>query len=113
MLDSTEANYVISLVTNRKQNVLLLDTCINNNNHVRYKILDVVAIGSIPASQSIVVSGCRIKKKRDSNIIAVVKPEDKEYYTKVVRAWKVNRSTRKIELMSIKDIDCVNEAYGL
>lgn len=113
MLEPTEANYAVDIVAKGKFNVMILDTCIKNGNSVKFIILDTVNIGSIPSAQSIVTSGRRLRKRNNNNIIAIVKLGDKEYTNNVFRAWKINRPKHKIERISVKGLDCLNEGYGL
>jgi hypothetical protein len=57
---------------------------------------------------------CSTKNGFDSEIIAIVKDSDSEFYTEIVKAWKANRKTGKFEKVSKRKIKkCGNESYGI
>lgn len=115
LLTPIESNYAIVLVENRANKVLVLDTCLKDGEKIKYKILDVVVLGRIPANLCVITVDCRVNREFDSNIIAIVNPkkDDEEFFKKVVKAFRINRATRKIRSVGIKGIDCINDGYGL
>jgi len=59
---------------------------------------------------------CETQKGADTEIFALV-VDDKnnpEFYTEIVKAWRANRKTEKIEVIDNKKVKkCSNESYGL
>ena len=55
---------------------------------------------------------CRKDTVDDSEIIALVELEQKQYFNRVKKAWRADRKQRKIIPIDIKNIDCFNEGYG-
>lgn len=57
---------------------------------------------------------CSTKNGFDSEIIAIVKASDSEYYTEIIKAWKANRKNGKFEKINRKEVKkCGNENYGI
>lgn len=59
---------------------------------------------------------CYVKKNADTEIIALIKntDNDKEFYTKIKKAWRANRKTGKFEKVNRRKITkCNNESYGI
>lgn len=73
-----------------------------------YTILDVLLIKQVKSSQVIKTLLCRQQKIGDEGIVALTQPSNKEY-SRALKAWRFNRDKRRFELISIKDIDCLNE----
>ena len=46
-------------------------------------------------------------------IIAIVTKEDVEVYTDIKKAWKINTKLNRFEEIPVKDIECVNDGYGV
>jgi len=81
---------------------------------VNYKILDTVNIGQIKETEYLTYCNCRQDTIWDSEIIALVLADhDKEYYNKIIKAWRADTKTGKIEIIkNLKGINCSNEGYG-
>jgi hypothetical protein len=47
------------------------------------------------------------------SIIAIAKKEDVEVYTDIKKAWKINTKLKRFEEIPVKDIECVNDGYGV
>ncbi len=86
----------------------------NKSEDVTFKILDTTTIGEIKDQEYLTYCNCRNDSIRDQEIVALVIPEDKEYYDRVVKAWRANRKTCRIEVIeNTQGINCENEGYGL
>ena len=81
--------------------------------NVNFKVLDIINIGRLKENENLEYCDCRLDKVLDSEIIAVVIWEDKEFHDKIVKAWRANTKTGKIEPIGIEEIDCENEGYGV
>lgn len=73
-----------------------------------YTILDVLLIRQVKSNQVIKTLVCRQDKISSEAIVAVTQPGNTEY-SRAVKAWRLNRDKRRFELISIKEIDCLNE----
>jgi hypothetical protein len=96
-------------------NLIVFSTIIRTSNSTvpRYRILDILEINGLNMNQGIGYGGtCRRRTKNNSEIIAIYKKTDEEYCKNIIRAWRANRKNHKIEPISIKDIDCLNEDIG-
>ena len=82
---------------------------------VKYKILDTINIGQLKETEYFTYCNCRQDTIWDSEIIAlVVADHDNEYYDRIIKAWRANTKTGKIEVIKEKSgINCSNEGYGL
>lgn len=59
---------------------------------------------------------CYSKKNADAEIIALITntDNDKEFYTKIKKAWRANRKLGKFEKVNRRKITkCNNESYGI
>jgi hypothetical protein len=88
------------------------------------KIIDSLFIEKLKVDETkeyaeIQFSTCRLNKRRDTGIIALIKGpnsdfDDKEFFDHVVKAWRADIETQKlISLPDVHGIDCENEGYGL
>ncbi|WP_147420409.1 hypothetical protein [Sphingobacterium detergens] len=93
----------------------LLDDKENGKGQVKYKILDTINIRKLKANEQLSLCNCRIGNKFDSEIVAIsVVEEDKEYFNKTLKAWRLNTKTGKIDpIQNTKTINCANEGYGI
>lgn len=81
---------------------------------VNYKILDTINIGQIKETEYFTYCNCRQGTTWDSEIISlVVADHDNEYYDRIIKAWRANTKTGKIEIIkNLKGINCSNEGFG-
>jgi hypothetical protein len=105
---STIGGYGVSVYAKGNYNIVALEWCISGEK-VKYKLLDTLHIGHIKSNQAIIFTTCRLNKKTDDKIVALVKTEDKEYFKKVFKAWRVNIQTNRFETIAVKKVDCLNE----
>lgn len=73
-----------------------------------YTILDVLLIKQVKNNQAIKTLVCRQQLISDEAIVAVTQPGNSEY-SRALKAWRFNRDKRRFEIISITDIDCLNE----
>ena len=76
-----------------------------------YKILGILDLGKIEKYNRIILSDCRLNSKTDGFIIALVKDQNKAYFTNVIKAWKVDQNTNRFIEIPIKGIDCFNDEF--
>jgi hypothetical protein len=88
--------------------------CDENSNSKCSRILDTVKIGKLNDNEIFAPCLCRMNSVLDSEIIAIaVLENDKEFYDKIVRAWRADTKTGRIKPIDIDGIDCTNEGHGV
>lgn len=55
---------------------------------------------------------CQIDGTNDTEIVAIVEPEDAQWFTKIRRAWRASRSLERFEEIPTSGVACINEGYG-
>lgn len=101
-----------------KDNILCISNEIlkpDENGKVKYKIIDTINVGKLKGREHFTYCNCRQDTTWDSEIIALVVAEDeKEFYDKIVKAWRIDQNTMTFSLIkNTKGINCVNEGFGL
>lgn len=112
-LEPSDENYTLTLMAKGANQVLVLSRCMHNNAHVSYKLLDAVALGRVAPDQAVITAACGMNNKGDNNIIALVKADNKPFYKVVFKAWRVNRNAGRIQAISTKGIDCLNQGFDM
>jgi hypothetical protein len=111
--------YAIGQYGNDKNFLIIFEEIVKepNNPKSKFKILDTLNIPKLNPNEIIAYATCRLNKKDDSEIIAIVKShssDDVEFYDQIIKAWRADTKTRKIvPIEDLKGIDCINEGYGL
>ncbi len=77
----------------------------------RFTVADVLEIKSVTKGWTIKTSLCRLNQIENSWIVAWIKETKTEYIKLIKKAWKFNPDKRRIETLSIKGIDCLNEGF--
>lgn len=109
-LDNNEFN--ISQIRRDKRNIILFERGIIQGDKVSFELLDTIIVDNLKENMYIAYQLCRKDTIDDSEIIALVKAEHKQYYNTILKAWRADRKKRKIIPIDIKNIDCFNEGYG-
>jgi hypothetical protein len=79
-----------------------------------WEVKDVLVLPSIRRKQVIVYALCFSGQKPNSEIVAIADYQPHvEFFTRVRRAWRANRSVERFEEISPRGIKCTNEGYGL
>lgn len=76
-----------------------------------FEILDIIQLKNVKPDLEFKAVTCRQNKMENAEIVALVDPAEKKYFTDVKKAWRFNKDKRRIELISIKGIDCLNEGF--
>ncbi len=93
--------------------LIIFEKIHRDNGLVNYSIVDKLLIENIPNNHYVGYGDCRIKGKVDREIIVLYEYEDAEYYTKIKKAWRADRNSKKIIKISTENIDCINEGWGV
>ena len=75
-----------------------------------YKIIDVVEVKNVLTTQEVKTGICRLGKKENSFVVALVKSRNIQY-NKAIKAWRLNRDKRRVEIVPAATVDCLQEAF--
>jgi hypothetical protein len=79
----------------------------------KYQIIDTLNIDNLKENENVEYCNCRQDTLPDSEIIAIVEIEDKEYYNKIRKAWRADTKTGKIvPIIDTKKINCETAWQG-
>lgn len=78
-----------------------------------FVIADVLEIKPVVKGWTVKTSFCRQNKIENSWIVAWAKEAPTEYLKILKKAWRFNPDKRRIEIINIKGIDCLNEGFDL
>jgi len=114
--DSNGLSYSLQSFLKDKRQIVALIKKVDSNNE--YAIVDTIVIDELKEYEFVLFGVCQNNGKNDSRIIAVLKgdPRNTEiyYFDKVLKAWKANVETNKIEALdSMTNIKCNNMGHGL
>lgn len=102
--------HIISNGFNKK--IILSKSIIQGNRVQYYEIIAILDIGVIKKNESIIVQKCRLNKKNDDLIIALINTINSQpYYTNIIKAWKLNPKNNTFNFLSTNGIDCLNEEF--
>ncbi len=77
-----------------------------------YKIFDAIEIKAVLKGWIIKTALCRQNKIESPYIFAWLKETPTDYMKTIKKAWRFNPDKRRIEILPIKNIDCMNEGFG-
>jgi hypothetical protein len=106
--------YIRTFGKNSKILIVLEKVVGKSNEENKYSLIDILEINELGKYQY-VSENCRLNKKSDAEVIAVYKAEDLnvKYYSNILKAWRANEKTGKIEQIDTKGIECINDEYGV
>lgn len=90
---------------------LLLFTVLTDTATNTYEILDVLQVKNVKPGLEFKSVTCRRNKIENAEIVALVLPRDKEYFTDVRKAWICDKKKKQFRWIALKGIDCQNEGY--
>lgn len=101
------------IISNGYNKKIILSKSIMQGNRVQYyEILAILDIGNIKKNESIIVQECRLNKKKDNLIIALINTINSQpYYTNIIKAWKLNPKNNTFNPIPTKGIDCINQEF--
>lgn len=71
-----------------------------------WEVLDVTSTPPLRRKQYVMVTLCLFNNKPDPEIAAVVESVPRSYNLRVIKAWRANRQSRKLEAISVKGVKC-------
>ena len=76
------------------------------------KILAILNLEKLEKNILVLMRECRVNLKTDGFIVALVNQNpQKKYFTKIIKAWRLNQKTNSFSPIPIKGIDCLNEEF--
>ena len=105
--DLKETNKIFSKISDGKNTVVLF----TEYSAQGYKILAILDLGKIEKNIRLVLRECRVEAKTDGFIVALVKVQNKAYFTNVIKAWKVDQIANTFIAIPVKGIDCFNDEF--
>jgi hypothetical protein len=77
------------------------------------KILDILILPTIEKNEELLMGTCKYNEEMDPEIVAIVKFNESEVKSDVIKAWRANRNSRKFEVIPVTNITCFNESFYL
>jgi hypothetical protein len=106
--DSKEQNKTFSKISDGKNTMVLFTEYSTRG----YKILGILDLGEIKRNIRLVLRECRVDKKTDGFIVALVREQPSNaYFTNIIKAWKVDQKKNTFIPIPIKGIDCFNDEF--
>ncbi|MBT3302037.1 MAG: hypothetical protein HOD63_10085 [Bacteroidetes bacterium] len=109
--DLASQAYLISVLKKNSDYIVLFSLFIGEYPNDSLKLLDKVKIDSLSGKKSIGFQFCIFNDELDTEIVAVVLKDDKEYFTSVEKAWRADRINRKLIPIDTLGISCWNIDY--
>lgn len=103
-----KTNFGMAQVTRGRTNMIWFELFTHHDaeGKAHWEVLDVVATPPLRKNQYVMVTLCLFNNKPDPEIAAVVEPVRRSYDMRVIKAWRANRVTRKLEAISLKGVRC-------
>lgn len=81
-----------------------------------HQILDTIKLNNLRDNTFIITRDCLEQGERNTSIVAMIEGDtnyrEKESYSNIKRAWKINFQTNKLEEQTnIEEITCINDWY--
>lgn len=73
-----------------------------------FLIVDVMEVKGVAKGWQIMSGMCRQNQQENTYIVAWLKEATTEYLKTIKKAWKFNPDKRRIEVIPVKGVDCVN-----
>lgn len=101
---------ITELKKNDKTLILFSKIQLDTERNEVYSILDTLQVKNLRSDQRITIGYCEVENSLMEEIIAIVERSDKDTIRNIIKAWKANSSTNKIELIeNLANITCLNE----
>ena len=109
--NGNEPTHRITHLKNKNENLILFKRiATNENGEESLSILDTLSIKNIDDTFYITIGYCEMKNASPEEIIAIVERTKEDTIQTIVRAWKANSQTRRIEnINNLNALTCVNE----
>ncbi len=86
----------------------------DDSGHPYWELKDVLVLPPMRKNHIIAYRACFLDNQPDNEIAAVVTyVPQAQYFTRVHKAWRANRTTEKFEVIPARGIKCENDGYGV
>jgi len=75
----------------------------------KFTIADVIEVKNVLSSQHIRTGMCSEGANEAVDIVALAKKQNNVEFSRAIKAWRLNRDKRRVELISPKLVKCMNE----
>jgi hypothetical protein len=112
--DKPDSYFSISGMTHKSGEVFLLQKFLyhDREGHAHWEVIPALAESKLQKGYNYFMGTCMLLGEHKRNMIALVKSEDQEIQTKIIRVWRVNVTTQKIEKIPVGGITCYVEGWG-
>jgi hypothetical protein len=110
--DTTDA---IAWYVKGKTNIIIFESAYrpDGGTAARYIFKDALVIKNKKRYYTIEYGLCSFEGHEDAYVVALIKVnQDREFFTKCKKAWRINPVTRVFEEINPKKVQCINESYG-
>jgi len=109
--NGNEPTHRITHLKNKNENLILFKRIATNEiGEENLSILDTLSIKNLDDIFYITIGYCEMKTASPEEIIAIVERTEKDTIQTIVKAWKANSQTRKIEnINNLNALTCLNE----
>jgi hypothetical protein len=107
--------FIIAHVTKKETQMLWFCKLTHRDQEGRpfLKILDIIIMPSIHSEEQLLLGNCKFEGIFDQEIITVVKFFDNHSQVEVRHAWRANRTTMRLEKVSLEKVTCSDQSYYL
>lgn len=112
--DGFDPTHRITHIQRNDENILLFNKItLDENYQENYSIIDTLKIKGLNRNAYISVGYCEMENTLPEEIIAVVSRTEKDTIQEILKAWKANSKSKKIEeIKDLTKIKCLNEDYS-
>jgi len=104
-------NYGLSLISERGINMIWFNKIIcRYKDRAYYELIDVLEIPYIQEMEILILGNvCRINGSPDHEVIAIAEREPSALQTKIIKAWRANRTSDHFEIIPTHSITCITD----
>lgn len=111
MLEPTDDDFGLSVIANKTHTIIVFNKITTAGKMVDNHLLDLVDLGNINKAETILIATCKVSNKNDSEVFALAEHGVKGNYKTVLKAWRANKKTGKIESIPVNRISCIDDDY--
>ncbi|MCB7479826.1 hypothetical protein [Christiangramia sediminis] len=112
--DGYDSTHRITHIKRNEENIVLFNKItIDENYQEHYSIIDTLKIKDLNSNIYISIGYCEMKNTLPEEIITIMRRTEKDTIQEILKAWKANSETKKIEkIKDITKLKCLNEYYS-
>ncbi|MDR5589937.1 hypothetical protein [Christiangramia sp. SM2212] len=112
--DGSDSTHRITHIKRNEENIVLFNRiALDENYQEHYSIIDTLKINNLNSNTYISIGYCEMENSLPEEIIAILRRTDKDSIQEILKAWKANSESKKIEeIKDITKLTCLNEYYS-